>query len=102
MITQDDMTNLVATTAGISKENAKETVKMLFTAIADDITIDHAGVKLPELGTLRRIATEARAGTNPRTGERIEIKAGYRVQFTAGSRMKGRLGELAPPVFSNG
>jgi DNA-binding protein HU-beta len=99
MLTQTAMVDLVADNAGIGKYQAKAALNALFRAIADDIAIDHAGVRLPELGSLSRQATPAREGRNPRTGEPLPIKAGYRVKFTAGNALKRRLAELAPPQF---
>lgn len=43
---------------------------------------------LPGFGTLRVAKTKARAGLNPKTGEKLKIKAGKTVRFKASPTLK--------------
>ena len=45
-------------------------------------------VRLTGFGTFRVTETKARTGRNPRTGDPINIAAGRRPGFTAGSRLR--------------
>jgi len=48
------------------------------------------------LGTFKRERTEAREGRNPRTGEKIQIVAGYKVKFKAAKALRDRLPGRGP------
>src|ERR687893_202614 len=43
------------------------------------------------LGIFKRERTEAREGRNPRTGEKIQIAAGYKVKFKPAKVLRDRL-----------
>jgi nucleoid DNA-binding protein len=43
------------------------------------------------LGAFKRERTPAREGRNPRTGETIQIAAGYKVKFKAAKALRDRL-----------
>ena len=45
-------------------------------------------VTLSGFGTFKRVQRKARKGINPRTGERIKIKARKVARFTPGSRLQ--------------
>lgn len=45
-------------------------------------------VKITGLLSIERVARAARTGRNPRTGEEIQIPAGYGVKLTVGSALK--------------
>ena len=45
-------------------------------------------LNIPGFGTLRVAKTKARTGTNPRTGEKVKIKAGKTVRFKASKALK--------------
>ena len=49
-------------------------------------------VRLTGFGNFRVTQTAARTGRNPRTGETLNIAAGKRPTFTAGSRLKSAVG----------
>ena len=46
------------------------------------------GVTIVGWGALKKVRREAREGRNPRTGEKIQIKAANQVKFSAGSKLK--------------
>jgi DNA-binding protein HU-beta len=46
------------------------------------------GFTLPSFGTFRVVKTKARPGLNPRTGEKVKIKAGKTIRFKASPTLK--------------
>lgn len=48
-------------------------------------------VPLPGLGKLKTRRTSGRKGHNPRTGQQIDIPAGYKVAFVAGKELRDSL-----------
>lgn len=46
------------------------------------------GFTLPSFGTFRVAKTKARKALNPRTGERVKVKAGKTVRFKASPNLK--------------
>jgi nucleoid DNA-binding protein len=48
-------------------------------------------MQLVGFGTFRVVNRKARMGVNPKTGERIQIKASKAVKFGAGKDLKGSL-----------
>jgi nucleoid DNA-binding protein len=45
-------------------------------------------VKIPGLGTFRKVQTKARMGRNPQTGEQIKIPARKKVRFSVAKTFK--------------
>lgn len=62
-------------------------------AALEDVMIDAIArgdkVQLPGILTLERVERAARTGRNPRTGEAMNIPAGFAVKAAVGSRLKG-------------
>jgi nucleoid DNA-binding protein len=50
-------------------------------------------VQLVGFGTFKVANRKARMGINPKTGEKIKIKASKNVKFSAGKDLKSRLGK---------
>ena len=50
-------------------------------------------VQLPGVLTIERVDRAARTGRNPRTGEELQIAAGYGVKATPGSKLKEAAGK---------
>ena len=48
-------------------------------------------VQLIGFGTFKVVARKARTGVNPKTGEKIKIKASKAVKFGAGKELKSKL-----------
>jgi DNA-binding protein HU-beta len=48
---------------------------------------------LPGFGKLVKQKRKARTGINPKTGEKIKIKASKSVKFSAGKDLKSKLGK---------
>lgn len=45
-------------------------------------------LNIPGFGTLKVVKTKARTGMNPRTGEKVKVKAGKTVRFKASKGLK--------------
>ncbi len=50
-------------------------------------------IQLVGFGTFKVSARKARMGVNPKTGEKIKIKASKSVKFAAGKDLKAKLGK---------
>jgi len=86
-LNRSDVVGKVAEKAGLSKTQADAALsafqEVLTSALAEGET-----VRLTGFLTAERSERAARTGRNPRTGETIEIPAGYGVKLSAGSALK--------------
>ncbi len=90
-IGKTELAQQVAEQAGLSRSQANKAVD----AVLDSITtaLQHNDeVRLTGFGSFKVTQTKARTGRNPRTGETLNIQAGKRPTFTAGSRLKQSVG----------
>ena len=89
-MTKTDLISTIADAAGCSKASAEAVYDRLIDKIAGTIAAEgEADVR--GLGSFKRERTEAREGRNPRTGEKIQIAAGYKVKFKPGKTLRDRL-----------
>lgn len=51
--------------------------------------LDGMRVRLEGIGTVERVATQARKARNPRTREVIDVQPGHRIKFRASRDMRG-------------
>ena len=85
-----ELVTSVQKTLGSSKADAERAVN----AVIDGVKL---GIKKPKtvqligFGTFKIGNRKARAGVNPKTGQRIKIKASKTVKFSAGKAFKGSL-----------
>src|SRR3954453_8657971 len=87
---KSDLISTIADAAGCSKAAAEKAYDHLIEKIAGTIAAEgEADVR--GLDSFRRERTEAREGRNPRTGEKIQIAAGYRVKFKPSKALRVRL-----------
>ncbi len=77
----------IAEEAGLTKTDADKAMAALQTVLVDSLSKGEA-VKITGLMSVERTARAARKGRNPRTGEEIEIPAGFGVKISAGSTLK--------------
>lgn len=77
----------VAEKAGLSKTDSDKALSALQDVLVESLEAGDA-VKITGLMAIERTERAARKGRNPRTGEEIEIPAGYGVKLTAGSALK--------------
>jgi len=84
---KSDLVSVVAKEAGLTQAQSGKAVD----AVVDAITKALKGgdkVTLTGFGTFEVRKTSARTGTNPQTKAKIQIAAGKRVGFSAGSLLK--------------
>ena len=84
---KNDLISAVSSSSGLSKLDAAKAVDSVFDAIGASLKGGQE-VRLVGFGTFsvsRRAATE---GRNPRTGEKIQIKASNQPKFKAGKGLK--------------
>ena len=83
-----ELTEAVMKTAGIEvKKQAVSAVDAVFDTIAQTLGRGEE-VAIAGFGTFRVTKRAARAGINPRTGEKIQIAASVRPKFKAGKALK--------------
>ena len=82
------LTEAVMKTAGIEvKKQAVSAVDAVFDTITQTLGRGEE-VAIAGFGTFRTTKRAARAGVNPRTGEKIQIAASVRPKFKAGKALK--------------
>ena len=89
-MTKSHLISTIADAAGCSKGTAETAYDRLIEKIASTIAAE-GEVDLRGLGSFKRERTEAREGRNPRTGEKMQIAAGYRVKFRPSKALRDRL-----------
>lgn len=77
----------IAEKANLSKTDADKAIAALQEVLVESLAAGEA-VKITGLLGVERTTRAARKGRNPRTGEEIEIPAGYGVKLTVGSALK--------------
>ncbi|MGV9182425.1 HU family DNA-binding protein [Arcanobacterium canis] len=77
----------IAEEAGLTKTDADKAISALQTVLVDALAQGDS-VKITGLMSVERTERAARKGRNPRTGEEIQIPAGYGVKISAGSNLK--------------
>ncbi|MCL1899480.1 MAG: HU family DNA-binding protein [Promicromonosporaceae bacterium] len=86
-LNKSDIVAEIAAKSGLTKADAEAALN----AFAD-VLIESVGkgepVKLTGLFSVERITRAARTGRNPRTGEKLEIPAGFGVKISAGALLK--------------
>jgi Bacterial nucleoid DNA-binding protein len=86
-LNRSDVVAAIAEKAGLTKTQADAAVSALQEVLVSSLAKGEA-VKLTGLLSVERVERAARTGRNPRTGETIEIPAGYGVKISAGSILK--------------
>ena len=86
-INRTELIAKIAEKANLSKTDADKAVAALQDVLVDSLSKGEA-VKITGLLAVERTERAARKGRNPRTGEEIQIPAGYGVKLTAGSALK--------------
>lgn len=83
-------TQLITTLAEAAEITKKQAGIVLDELVNTTVTTVKKGdpVKIPGLGTFRKVQTKARMGRNPQTGEAIKIPARKKVRFTVAKTFK--------------
>jgi DNA-binding protein HU-beta len=86
-MTKSQLVLKLADASALSKKQADAVLQALV-----DITVTSVRkgdpVKIPGLGTFRKVQTKARMGRNPQTGEAIKIPARKKARFTVAKTFK--------------
>ncbi len=90
-VTRTDLVAAVAERASLTKAQSDAALSALQDTILESVAAGEA-VKFTGLLSVERVERAARTGRNPRTGEEIEIPAGYGVKLSAGSSLKKAVG----------
>jgi len=75
---------------GVSKADAERAVGAVIDGIKVGIKKDKT-VQLIGFGTFKVVNRKARTGINPKTGDKIKIKASKTVKFATGKELKSKL-----------
>lgn len=100
-LTRDDLADAITAETGCTRRDATAAVALLIERMALALTAG-GRIELRDFGTFDRRITPPRHGRNPRTGEPIEIRGGYRVRFSAGKALRGRLAAEAAQLEAPG
>ena len=87
-MTKENLADAVMTAAGLeTKTQAKAVVEAVFDTIAKSLGRGEE-VAVAGFGVFRAMKSAARAGVNPKTGEKIQIAASTRPKFRAAKALK--------------
>jgi DNA-binding protein HU-beta len=84
---KNELIGAVASSAGISKTQASDSVEAVFGSISSELS-SGGEVRLVGFGTFMVANRKATTGRNPRTGEAIQIKASKQPKFRPGKSLK--------------
>lgn len=86
-LNRTELVAAIAAESGQSQASVSGVLDALFNTLATSVK-EGTKVTIPGWLAVERTHRAARAGRNPSTGEAIEIKAGYGVKVSAGSKLK--------------
>lgn len=86
-MTKSQLVQKLAESADLNKKQADAVLQKLVEITVGAVRKGDA-VKIPGLGTFRKVQTKARMGRNPQTGEQIKIPARKKVRFSVAKTFK--------------
>ena len=86
-MTKSQLVQKLAEAADVSKKQADAVLQTLVEVTVASVRKGDP-VKIPGLGTFRKVQTKARMGRNPQTGEQIKIPARKKVRFSVAKTFK--------------
>ncbi|MCK0117293.1 DNA-binding protein HU-beta [Isoptericola sp. CG 20/1183] len=86
-LNKSELASAIAAKADLTKSDAEAALNALQEVLIESLGKGEA-VKVTGLLSVERVERAARTGRNPRTGEEIQIPAGYGVKISAGSLLK--------------
>lgn len=86
-VNRTDLVAAIAEKSGLNKSQADSALGAFQEVLIESLGKGEA-VKVTGLLSVERVERAARTGRNPRTGEEIQIPAGYGVKVSAGSALK--------------
>ena len=91
-INRTELVSQMAERSGLTKAQADSALGAFQSVIIDALS-EGESVRVTGLLSIERVERAARTGRNPRTGEEIQIPAGYGVKLSAGSTLKSAVGK---------
>ncbi|WP_026460408.1 HU family DNA-binding protein [Schaalia suimastitidis] len=86
-VNRTELVAKIAERAGLTKVQADAALTAFQDVLVESLAAGEA-VKVTGLLSVERVERAARTGRNPRTGEEIQIPAGFGVKLSAGSTLK--------------
>ncbi|MBI1816425.1 MAG: HU family DNA-binding protein [Deltaproteobacteria bacterium] len=86
-MTKSQLVQKIAESADLAKKQADSVLDGLVKIIVGSLKKGDP-VKIPGLGTFKKVQTKARMGRNPQTGEAIKIPARKKVRFSVAKPLK--------------
>jgi nucleoid DNA-binding protein len=86
-MTKSQLVERLAKAGGVSKKQAQALMEGLVTTVVGSVKKGEP-VKIPDLGTFKKVQSKARMGRNPQTGEPVKIPARKKVRFTVAKSFK--------------
>lgn len=86
-MTKEGLIEEIVKISGLSKKDASITVNGVFETITKTLSRGDE-VAITGFGSFRAAKRAARAGVNPKTGEKIQIAASIKPKFRAGKALK--------------
>lgn len=86
-VNRTELVAAIAEKSGLNKTQADAAVGALQEVLVESLS-NGVAVKITGLLSIERVERKARTGRNPRTGEEIQIPAGFGVKISAGSALK--------------
>ena len=91
-INRTELVSQMAERSGLTKAQADSALGAFQSVIIDALS-EGESVRVTGLLSVERVERAARTGRNPRTGEEIQIPAGYGVKLSSGSTLKCAVGK---------
>ena len=86
-MTKSQLVERLAKAGGVTKRQAQALMEGLVTTVVSSVKKGDP-VKIPDLGTFRKVQSKARMGRNPQTGEPVKIPARKKVRFSVAKSFK--------------
>lgn len=86
-VNRTELVAQIAERAQLNKSQADAALSALQDVLVENVS-NGVAVKITGLFSVERTERAARTGRNPRTGEELQIPAGYGVKISAGSSLK--------------
>ncbi|QAY69413.1 HU family DNA-binding protein [Xylanimonas protaetiae] len=91
-LNKSELVSAIAAKSELTKAQAEDALNAFQEVLVESLAKGEA-VKLTGLLSVERVERAARTGRNPRTGEEIQIPAGFGVKVSAGSVLKKAVSE---------
>lgn len=86
-MTKSQLVDRLAKAGGVTKKQALALMDGLVSTVVGSVKKGEP-VKIPDLGTFKKVQSKARMGRNPQTGEPVKIPARKKVRFSVSKSFK--------------